>query len=164
MLPEGVRHADGRVGQLPFLVNPAFLVAILVLSYELSAGVVRGDALVRDNDLRWDLAGQIAGIAPWTCDLASGSLELSRKARDLFDFDPVAPVTIADVVARIHPEDRERVQRALDASVRSEERFEREYLSELMTAHAGNIKQASRSSGIERTQLKRLLRKHGLIS
>jgi DNA-binding NtrC family response regulator len=43
------------------------------------------------------------------------------------------------------------------------DRFEREYLGELMAAHAGNIKQASRSSGIERTQLKRLLRKHGLL-
>jgi sigma-54 dependent tetracycline resistance transcriptional regulator len=42
------------------------------------------------------------------------------------------------------------------------DRFEREYLTELLREHAGNVKQASRASGIERTQLKRLLRKHGL--
>ena len=29
--------------------------------------------------------------------------------------------------------------------------------------HDGNVKKASRASGIERTQLKRLLRKHGLL-
>jgi DNA-binding NtrC family response regulator len=42
------------------------------------------------------------------------------------------------------------------------DRFEREYLVELLREHAGNVKQASRASGIERTQLKRLLRKHAL--
>jgi DNA-binding NtrC family response regulator len=50
---------------------------------------------------------------------------------------------------------QERKREAID-------RFEREYLVELLREHAGNVKQASRASGIERTQLKRLLRKHGL--
>jgi DNA-binding NtrC family response regulator len=40
--------------------------------------------------------------------------------------------------------------------------FERSYLVNLLKEHAGNIKAASRASGIERTQLKRLMRKHGL--
>ena len=43
------------------------------------------------------------------------------------------------------------------------DRFEREYLSDLMREHDGNVRQASRASGIERMQLKRLLRKHGLL-
>jgi DNA-binding NtrC family response regulator len=42
-------------------------------------------------------------------------------------------------------------------------RFERDFLTDLMRQHDGNIKAASRGSGIERTQLKRMLRKHGLI-
>ena len=37
------------------------------------------------------------------------------------------------------------------------DRFELEYLGDLMAEHADNVKQASRASGIERTQLKRLL-------
>jgi DNA-binding NtrC family response regulator len=41
-------------------------------------------------------------------------------------------------------------------------RFERSFLEGLLRDHQGNIKQASRASGIERTQLKRLLRKHKL--
>ncbi len=40
--------------------------------------------------------------------------------------------------------------------------FERGYLVGLLKEHSGNIKAASRASGIERTQLKRLMRKHGL--
>ena len=42
-------------------------------------------------------------------------------------------------------------------------RFERDFLVELMRTHEGNIKRASRASGIERTQLKRMLRKHELL-
>jgi DNA-binding NtrC family response regulator len=41
-------------------------------------------------------------------------------------------------------------------------RFEREYLAELLRNHDGNVRRAARASGIERMQLKRLLRKHGL--
>ena len=43
------------------------------------------------------------------------------------------------------------------------DRFERDYLRDLMDANDGNIKQAARASGMDRTQLKRLLRRHGLI-
>jgi DNA-binding NtrC family response regulator len=43
------------------------------------------------------------------------------------------------------------------------DRFERQFLTELMQEHDGNVKRASRASGIERTQLKRLLRKHDLL-
>lgn len=43
------------------------------------------------------------------------------------------------------------------------EQFEREFLSELLAKSEGQIKVASRISGIERTQLKRLLRKRGLL-
>jgi DNA-binding NtrC family response regulator len=41
--------------------------------------------------------------------------------------------------------------------------FEYRYLSGLMNDNQDNIKKASRMSGIERSQLKRLLRKHGLL-
>ncbi len=43
------------------------------------------------------------------------------------------------------------------------ETFEREFLAELLARSEGQIKVASRISGIERTQLKRLLRKRGLL-
>jgi transcriptional regulator with GAF, ATPase, and Fis domain len=51
---------------------------------------------------------------------------------------------------------QEQRQQALDA-------FERQFLSKLLRESAGNIRSASRNSGIERTQLKRLLRRHNLI-
>ncbi|MGA9525034.1 MAG: sigma 54-interacting transcriptional regulator [Myxococcaceae bacterium] len=43
------------------------------------------------------------------------------------------------------------------------EAFERDFLTDLLHESRGNIKQASRLSGIERTQLKRMLRKRNLL-
>jgi len=43
------------------------------------------------------------------------------------------------------------------------ETFERDFLTRLLDEHGGNIRAASRASGIERTQLKRLMRKYDLI-
>jgi transcriptional regulator with PAS, ATPase and Fis domain len=40
--------------------------------------------------------------------------------------------------------------------------FEHDFLTELLAATDGNVRRASRASGIERTQLGRLVRKHGL--
>ncbi|MFT3839454.1 MAG: sigma 54-interacting transcriptional regulator [Myxococcaceae bacterium] len=42
-------------------------------------------------------------------------------------------------------------------------RFEKQYLAQLLQSSGGKLKTASRESGIERTQLKRLLKKHGLL-
>jgi DNA-binding NtrC family response regulator len=50
---------------------------------------------------------------------------------------------------------RERKEHVVD-------QFERSYLEDLMASHAGNVRAACRASGLERTQLKRLLAKHGL--
>ncbi len=44
------------------------------------------------------------------------------------------------------------------------DRFEREYLTELLQQHAGNVTAAARRAGMLRSALQRLLRKHGLRS
>ncbi len=51
---------------------------------------------------------------------------------------------------------QEEKKRAIDA-------FERDYLTEKLRRADNNIAQAARDSNVERTQFKRLLRKHGLI-
>ncbi len=43
------------------------------------------------------------------------------------------------------------------------ERFERSYFERLLEQTQGNVRLAAREAGLERTQLKRLLRKHGLL-
>ena len=40
--------------------------------------------------------------------------------------------------------------------------FERHYLTQLITAHAGNVSRAARAAGKERRELGKLLKKHQL--
>ena len=40
--------------------------------------------------------------------------------------------------------------------------FERRYVEQLLRAHHGNVSAAARASGIDRTYLHRLMRRHGL--
>ena len=40
--------------------------------------------------------------------------------------------------------------------------FERRYVEQLLRVHRGNVSAAARSSGIDRTYLHRLMRRHGL--
>jgi DNA-binding NtrC family response regulator len=42
------------------------------------------------------------------------------------------------------------------------ERFEREYVADLLRVHKGKVAQAARAAGIARVDLYRLLRRHGV--
>jgi DNA-binding NtrC family response regulator len=44
----------------------------------------------------------------------------------------------------------------------AQRRWERRYLEALMAAHGGNVDQARRASGVGRTYMYELLRRHGL--
>lgn len=50
------------------------------------------------------------------------------------------------------------------AKLRAIERFERSYLTKLMSAHQGNVSRAARAAGQERRSLQRLLRKYQISS
>ena len=126
--------------EMPYLVSPAFLLPILVLGYELGADQTRArmtvhrlglsESLLRESEERWELAGQIAGIAPWSFDARSGELTLSPKAREMFGIRGEGAARIEDWAARIHPDDAERIRREMQQSMAPEgrdTRFERNY-------------------------------------
>ncbi|MDF2763812.1 MAG: histidine kinase [Rhodospirillales bacterium] len=64
---------------------------------------------------RLALALQAAGFGEWELDLAGGAISGSPLYRALFGFPPDQPLTADDIHCRYHPEDREKVQRALGA-------------------------------------------------
>jgi two-component system sensor kinase FixL len=122
---------------MPYLVSPAFLLPVLVLAYELGADAMRAslathrlglsESRLRESEERWEIAGQIAGIAPWSWSAATGELVLSARAREMFGIPGEGKARIEDWTARIHPDDAERVSRDVQQTMAKESRFARDY-------------------------------------
>lgn len=122
---------------MPYLVSPAFVLPILVLAYELGtdqsrarqavARLDQSESRLRESEERWEVAAQIAGIAPWSWYAATGELSLSPKAREMFGITTEGPTRIEDWMSRVHPEDAERVDRDVQGTMAAQARFERNY-------------------------------------
>ena len=113
-------------------------------------GPVEGDGLARLLTHSWPgNVRELENVLRRALTLAGGSRPFDQL--DL-SFDEAAGLTRRDPTASFQ-EQKEQVV----------EQFEREFLAELLKKAQGNIKLASRLSGIERMQLKRLLKKRGLL-
>ena len=81
------------------------------------------------------------------------------------EFDGKLPDWSADglnhEIARLKGE-REKATAFKDADLDERQRFERDYLQSLLTAHTGNLAAAARQAGMDRKNLWALAKKHGL--
>lgn len=73
------------------------------------------------------LAVESAGIGTFDWELATGRLTWDATLREIFGFGDVAEATMDAFYAFVHPEDRDRLARAIDAAVESLAPFEAEY-------------------------------------
>ena len=83
--------------------------AVLVMGYALSADLLRAKQLVLELGEREDeanLAADAASLGVWTRDIVRDRISASRKWRELFGFSPGEPISIEQVLERVHPDDR----------------------------------------------------------
>ena len=122
---------------MPFLVNPVFVIVVLVMSYELGADLVRGALTARrlveneeqlfDSEMRVALAAEATGLGLWSWNVGRDSVWVSANGRALFDLPEDAAVTFARFLALLHPDDRDRVQHGIHQSLLDGHAFQREY-------------------------------------
>jgi PAS domain S-box-containing protein len=85
-------------------------------------------AALQDRDERLRFALAASGTGAWDWDLATDRLEWSEEVGRIHGAAAGwAPPTFDDYVALIHPEDRERVVAAIQATVREGSRYEEEF-------------------------------------
>lgn len=76
------------------------------------------EAAVRESEERARLAAEAASIGTWDLDLRSRDLRWDARARALFGLSLDAPVSLeGSFLQGAHPEDRDRVRRAVEAAV-----------------------------------------------
>jgi two-component system, LuxR family, sensor kinase FixL len=100
----------------PITLSLPFLGLVVAMGYELSREVL--DAAItarelRENETRMTLAMDAANLGLWVRDIARGNIWASDKWRQLFGFAPSEPLTFDHIMQRVHPEDRESLERVL---------------------------------------------------
>ena len=82
---------------------------------------------VKENEERLRMAMEAAEIAAWEWDLASGRMTWSTEPETLFGFPAGSFGEDRRVLSSVHPEDRERVQAAVEAATSAGSTYECEY-------------------------------------
>ena len=96
---------------------PEQLVTSLRLAGEIFVSALDRREMLRSLELhkaRLDLAASSAGAGLWELEQGTGQLWMTDQARDLFHVTKEGPVTFADLLDTIHPEDRALVAEAAE--------------------------------------------------
>lgn len=103
----------------PLTPSLCFLGIIVAMGYEMSCDALRSLRLaqeLRDSEQRMSLAAEATGIGIWVWDVARNQVWGSEQWLALFGFAPGTAVTFEQVIQRIHPADRDMVERGVAAS------------------------------------------------
>ena len=125
--PLGAIHlADPRPGAMPF-ANVEFLESITPLIAE---AVHRFDVedILRNSEKLLAEAQRIAHLGGWDWSVPADVLSWSDEMYRIFGLEPQSvPINFARFIAHVHPDDRARVEAAVDAALRGDAGYEVDY-------------------------------------
>jgi PAS domain S-box-containing protein len=116
--------------RMPIIVSFPFLAVLLAMSCELSRDVLRAAQLgreLRESEERMTLASEAAGFGVWMWTIARNQIWGSEQWLHLFGFPPDATVSLEMAMQRIHPDDRERVEREVRRALEDRAGYAGEY-------------------------------------
>ena len=88
---------------------------------------VRAEAELRDSEKRLSTAVKIASLATFQWDTGTDAVYLSARGREIFGFDDHQAITAHNMLARVHRQDVERVQKKSEISARDASALETTY-------------------------------------
>jgi two-component system sensor kinase FixL len=116
LLAAGTQAAlvDTGIMATPYLVSFFYLFILVAMGMELSDDVLHAAQLaadLRESEERMSLATQAGGIGLWIWDPGANQVWGSKRWLELFELGAQPNVAYERVVGRIHPDDREQVDR-----------------------------------------------------
>jgi PAS domain S-box-containing protein len=141
------------LGALLLVVIQAALIILLLMQRRRRQRV---EADLREVQQVMDLTATAGGIGLWTRDPATREVDASAHLRRLFGFGEQEVIRVDDMLARIHPDDRERVSAGVARAERDGSSFEGEFRITLpggeerwVVARGGVVRQP-RQDGVRR--------------
>jgi PAS domain S-box-containing protein len=109
--------AEGREEWVRWEMRPWYRadneVGGIILFAELITQIIRAQQALRDSQERLALALHAGMLGVYDRDLTTGDFKWDARARRLWGFDPEETITDEKFLQAIHPEDRERIDKAL---------------------------------------------------
>lgn len=130
---------------VPFISSLMFVGVILAMAFQLSDDVVRSGRL-SEQEKQMKLAVEAAGLGIWIRDLRTETSWGSDRCKDLFEFERVEPYDLDELVARVHPQDREILLNGLNRAIETKGIYAAQYRIRLRD---GNIRWISSYGRIE---------------
>jgi len=87
----------------------------------------KGETRLREREERISLAAESADLAFWTINFERKESWMSDNGRAIFNFGPDEPLSRELFLSRVHPEDRNAVDEAIESARASSQTFEFEY-------------------------------------
>lgn len=109
---------------------PESLVERLELVAQIFANALirkRTEQVLRESEERLSLATAAAGVGVWMWDLSRDEIWATPQWRCMFGFPPDVAIRYEDVIGRIHPQDRERVENAVRLAIEGHVDYVGEY-------------------------------------
>jgi PAS domain S-box-containing protein len=119
-----------QIVHAPITASIFYMGIVAAMGYELSREALRAAQLsddLRESEARMTLAAEAAGFGVWMWSIARNQVWASERWLHLFGFAPDTIVTFEKIIQRIHPDDREIVERAVRGALENQGDYAGEY-------------------------------------
>ena len=128
---------NAQIVHSPYLISFPFLGVILAMGFELSHDILRAaqtarqlrisEAALRESEERMSLATESANLGLWLWDIAHDEIWVTPRFRSMFGFGADESITFAVFRERLHPDDRETMERHVRAAIDDRQPYELQY-------------------------------------
>jgi PAS domain S-box-containing protein len=128
---------NAQIVHSPYLISFPFLGVILAMGFELSHDILRAaqtarqlrisEAALRESEERMSLATESANLGLWLWDIAHDEIWVTPRFRSMFGFGADESITFAVFRERLHPDDRETMERHVRAAIDERQPYELQY-------------------------------------
>ncbi|MBP9902525.1 MAG: PAS domain-containing protein [Verrucomicrobia bacterium] len=125
---------DTGILRTPYLLSFAYLAILVAMGMELSEDALRAAKLASDlleSEQRMSLAVDAAQLGLWIGDIPTQRVWTSEQCNRLFGYPPNIVLSLADLRARVHPEDRALRERAIEQALAGTNQCDTEYRVQL---------------------------------
>jgi PAS domain S-box-containing protein len=116
--------------EAPFFLGFTYTAIVLAMGYELSNGMLHAAQLaqnLKESEQRLDLAASSANFGVWDWDLSKDQVWVMRSRRVLFGFPAGGELRFADLISRVHVDDRDRIRQAINDAIKKRKVYDAEF-------------------------------------